>query len=152
MGIDRPCTGKVPPRLRTQSKPRRHITTWERCADSTGATAAPEDDGHYSHSLRRVNPSQSLAPESKAIVGELDWSSLVWVQLSLLKANIQVGNSQRCKHVFTCPITEVNSRVWSTLSHICILYKWACFCRLYVQCSIEYSSTVSLFQAQDVQK
>ena len=45
-----------------------------------------------------------------------------------------------------------SSHVWHTSSHACILYKWLCFCILYLQYCIGYSNTIFLFQAQDVRK
>ena len=37
----------------------------------------------------------------------------------------------KCKHVLTCPTTQVSSRVWRTSSRVCILYRELCFCVLY---------------------
>ena len=65
-----------------------------------------------------------------------------------LYTNLQVLNIQRCKRAFACPITQVSSCIWHTLSCACILNRWLCFCGLY--CIELYSSTVSLFQDQDV--
>ena len=53
------------------------------------------------------------------------------VTVSPLHTNLQVANFQRCERAFTCPIKQVSSRVWRTLSHVCTLYKWLCFCVLY---------------------
>ena len=64
--------------------------------------------------------------------------------------NHQVVNFQRCECVFTCPIMWVSWHVWHTLSCVCILCKWLCSCVLYLQSGIEYSSAVSLFQAQNL--
>ena len=107
----------------------------------------------------------------------LDWCPPTSAHtISPLHTNLQVANFQRCECVFTCPIMEVRSRVWCPLSCVCILYKWLCFCVLYCTVlyrvgrlqsmgsqrdtiewlnnsnCIEYSSTVYLFQVQDVQK
>ena len=91
--------------------------------------------------------------------------------VSPLHMNLQVENFQRCKRAFTCPITQVSSRVWCTLSLapstsgcvlcasstsgcvLCASSTSGCaFVHFTVQYCLEYSSTVSLFQAQDVRK
>ena len=66
--------------------------------------------------------------------------------VSSLPTNLQVVNFQRSEHVFACPITKVSSRVWCTLSHVCILYVVVFLCTLLYSA---IQSTVSLFQVQD---
>ena len=67
---------------------------------------------------------------------------------SPLHRNLQVANFQRCEYAFACSITLFH--VWLTLSHVCILKSDCAFVYFTVQYCIEYSSTVALFQAQDV--
>ena len=59
--------------------------------------------------------------------------------VSPLHMNLHVVNFQRGKCVFTCPVTYVSSRVWRTLSCVCVLYRWLCFCALYciVLCRVQ---------------
>ena len=47
-------------------------------------------------------------------------------------------------HAFACPVTQVSSRVWRTLSCACILYKWLCFCVLY--CTVLYGVQYLYFE------
>ena len=48
--------------------------------------------------------------------------------VSPLYMNLQVANFQRCECMFTCQIMQVGSCIQYTLSHVCIIYKWLCFC------------------------
>lgn len=51
--------------------------------------------------------------------------------LSPLHRNLQIANFQSLELAFPFPVTQFGSRVWWTLSHASILYKWLCFCVLY---------------------
>ena len=66
--------------------------------------------------------------------------------VSSLLTNLQVVNFQRCEHSFTCPVTQVSSRVWRTLPHAQLLYKWLCFSvEHYLECkSIESLQQLAL--------
>ena len=70
--------------------------------------------------------------------------------VSCLHTNLQVANFQRCEHVFACPCKLVHTS--GVHCHFCASSTSGCaFVYFTVQYCIEYSSTVSLFQAQDVQ-
>lgn len=58
------------------------------------------------------------------------------IAINPLRMNLQVVNFQGCECGFTCPITQISSRVRCTFSHVCILYKWSCYCVPY--CTVLY--------------
>ena len=80
----------------------------------------------------------------------MEWSTLINVAEKSKTVSPLHRNLQVCSRVQSSKLVHI---VYCTLSCVCILYKWFCaFVYFTAQYCIEYSSTVSLFQAQDVQK
>ena len=72
---------------------------------------------------------------------------LIFIHLytvSPLNINLQVANFHRSECVFTCPINK--------LVHMSGAHRHMCASSTSDHAVCKYSSTVSLFQAQDVQK
>ena len=48
--------------------------------------------------------------------------------VSPLYTNLQAANFQKCELDMHVQSRKAISHVWHTLSQVCILYKWLCFC------------------------
>lgn len=57
-----------------------------------------------------------------------------------LYTHLQTVSFQRRECAFSCPIMQVTSCAWHTLSHVCIFYKQLSFCVLY--CKVLQSTVV----------
>ena len=70
--------------------------------------------------------------------------------VSPLHTNVQIVNFQSFRHDFAYPITQVSSRIWCTLSCVCSLYKWLCFCVLLVYRGLIVSHTRSFYPTSGI--